>query len=115
MVRWIKGIKDISVAGNALHFDHGSSAPLPTETARFGAGHAEEICERKIEVGDIAGIRAAQVSMNIKSLPVSRPVSRGLVCPPLAETRSGSDMARCPASKSVKYEQQLERRLRAAR
>ena len=49
----------ISVADNELHFDHGSSAPLPTETARFGAGHAEEKYERKVEVGDRAGIRAA--------------------------------------------------------
>ena len=69
------------MAGNALHFDHGSSAPLPTETAadeaaagRFGAGHAEEKYERKIEVGDRAGIRAAQVSTNITSQPVSRSV-----------------------------------------
>ena len=81
--------EDISVADNKLHFDHGSSAPLPTEAAadeaaagRFGAGHAEEKYGRKIEVGDRAGIRAAQVSMNITSQPVSRSVSRGLVCPP---------------------------------
>ena len=68
-VRWRKGQrKDIS-AGDETHFDHGSSAPLPTEAAadvaaagRFGAGHAEEKYERKIEVGDRAGIRAAQVS-----------------------------------------------------
>ena len=119
--------EDISVADNELHFDHGSSAPLPTEAAadeaaagRFGAVHAEEIYERKIEVRDRAGIRAAQVSTNITSQPVSRSVSRGLVCPPLAETRSGSGMARCPVSKSMKYEQQLQCRqlqcrLRAAR
>ena len=113
--------KDIS-AGDEIHFDHGSSAPLPTEAAadgaaagRFGAGHAEEKYERKVEVGDRAGIRAAQVSTNITSQPVSRSVSRGLVCPPLADTRSGSGMARCLASKSMEYEQQLERRLRAAR
>ena len=74
IVRWFD--KDISVADNKLHFDHGSSAPLPTEAAadeaaagRFGAGHTEEIYERKIEVGDRAGIRAAQVSTNIKSQP----------------------------------------------
>ena len=73
------------MADNKLHFDHGSSAPLPTETAdeaaasRFGAGHAEEKYERKIEVRDRAGIRAAQVSTNITSQPVSRSVSRGLV------------------------------------
>ena len=77
--------KDIS-AGDTLHFDHGSSAPLPTEAAadgaaagRFGAGHTEEKYERKIEVRDRAGIRAAQVSTNITSQPVSRSVSRGLV------------------------------------
>ena len=75
----------ISVADNELHFDHGSSAPLPTEAAdeaaasRFGAGHTEEIYERKIEVRDRAGIQAAQVSTNITSQPVSRSVSRGLV------------------------------------
>ena len=76
------------MADNKLHFDHGSSAPLPTEAAdeaaasRFGAGpgHTEEIYERKIEVRDRAGIRAVQVSTNITSQPVSRSVSRGLVC-----------------------------------
>ena len=78
--------KDISVAHNELHFDHGSSAPLPTETTAdeaaaggFGAAHAKERYERKIEMGDRAGIRAAQVSTNITSQPVSRSVSRGLV------------------------------------
>ena len=52
------------MAGNELHFDHGSSAPLPTEAAadgaaagraaadgaaagRFGAGHTEEKYESK--------------------------------------------------------------------
>ena len=63
--------KDIS-AGDGPHFDHGCSAPLPTEAAadgaaagRFGAGHTEEIYERKIAVRDRAGILAAQVSTNI--------------------------------------------------
>jgi hypothetical protein len=79
------GEKDISVADNKIHFDHGSSAPLPTEAAdeaaagRFGAGHAEEKYERTVEVRDRAGIRAAQVRTNITSQPVSRSVSRGLV------------------------------------
>ena len=47
IVRWFD--KDICVADNKLHFDHGSSAPLPTEAAdeaaasRFGAGHTEDI------------------------------------------------------------------------
>ncbi len=78
IVRWMDKEKDISVADNKLHFDHGSSAPLPTEAAdeaaasRFGAGH--------VEVRGRAGIRAARVSTNITSQPVSRSVSRGLVC-----------------------------------
>ena len=85
IIRWRKGQKKGISASDEIHFDHGSSTPLPKEAAadgaaagRFGAGHTEEIYERKIEVRDRAGIRAAQVSTNITSQPVRRSVSRGL-------------------------------------
>ena len=50
----VKKDKDeVSCCWRQLHFDHGSSAPLPTEAAadeaaagRFGAGRTEEINEK---------------------------------------------------------------------
>ena len=78
------------MADNKLHFDHGSSAPLPTEAAadgavagRFGAGHAEEKCERKVEVGDRAGIRAAQPGeYEYYKSAYEQVCEQGIVCPP---------------------------------
>ncbi len=45
------GKRKVFMAGNALHFDHDSSAPLPTKAAaevwdaasKFGVVHTEEI------------------------------------------------------------------------